>query len=311
VRFAELLDRVSAAAPEVRIRFTSPHPKDYPDDLLALMRERPNICKQVHMPAQSGSSAVLAAMRRGYTREAYLALAARIREAVPGVALSSDFISGFCGETEAQHEETLSLMRAVRYEQAFMFAYSRRERTHAAYHLADDVPEATKLRRLQEVIATFREVAAEDNQAELGRMHLVLVEGPSKRSTDAVPEWTGRSDNNKRIVFGRPAASGLGGAGSSDLLPPTLALAVPQVLGQGAGGGLQPLTSGVPVAAGQYVAVRVVRAGVTTLNAVPVALTTLAEFAALGPRLQATAASEVFGENAAPRSALRLERATA
>jgi tRNA A37 methylthiotransferase MiaB len=126
VRFTELLDRVSVAAPGVRVRFTSPHPKDFPPDLLALLAERPSLARQVHLPAQSGSTAVLTRMRRLYSREAYLALARRIRDAVPGIALSSDFIAGFCGETEADHAETLSLMREVRYENAFNFAYSRR-----------------------------------------------------------------------------------------------------------------------------------------------------------------------------------------
>jgi MiaB/RimO family radical SAM methylthiotransferase len=283
VRFTELLDRVSAAAPEMRVRFTSPHPKDFPDDLLALMAERPNICKQVHMPAQSGSSDVLASMRRGYSREAYLALATRIRAAVPGVALSSDFISGFCGETAAQHQETISLMRAVRYEQAFMFAYSLRERTHAAHKLSDDVPEAVKLARLQEVIATFREVAAADNQAEVGRVHLVLVEGESKRSTAAAPEWTGRSDTNKRVVVAAPPAG---------VLPPSLGVALAEATGAAERWcGIQP---------GQYIAVRVVRAGVTTLSAVPLAVTTLSEFAALAP---AVAAREALGTGASPRMA--------
>lgn len=164
--------------------FTSPHPKDFPVPLLELIAERPNICKAVHMPAQSGNSAVLERMRRGYTREAYLALVSevswhptsphsphhqtgggtstawgdrqsltaplssiqveRIRSIIPGVALSSDFISGFCGETEEEHRDTISLMEAVRFEQAFMYAYSRRDRTHAAYHMEDNVPDEVR-----------------------------------------------------------------------------------------------------------------------------------------------------------------------
>jgi tRNA A37 methylthiotransferase MiaB len=150
VRFAELLERVAGIDPEMRIRFTSPHPKDFPLEVLQAVRAHANVCKQLHLPAQSGASGTLSRMRRGYDREAYLALAARVREELPGVALSSDFISGFCGETEEEHADTLSLLRAVRYEHAFLFAYSRREKTAAARHLEDDVPPDVKQRRLEE-----------------------------------------------------------------------------------------------------------------------------------------------------------------
>jgi len=129
--FTDLLDRVSAVNPEMRVRFTSPHPKDFPDDLLDLIRERPNICNSLHMPAQSGSSRVLSLMRRGYTREAYIELVDRVRARIPGVSISTDMISGFCGETEDDHQDTLALMNHVGYEHAFMFAYSQREKTHA------------------------------------------------------------------------------------------------------------------------------------------------------------------------------------
>ncbi len=197
-RFHPIHSQVSRVDPEMRVRFTSPHPKDFPVPLLQLIAERPSLCSSLHLPAQSGSTDVLRRMRRGYTREAYLALAERAREAIPGVALSSDFISGFCGESEADHRETLSLMEAVGYEQAFMFAYSRRERTHAAYHLEDDVPEQVKQRRLREIIEVFRRRAGERNAAEVGTTeHLVLVEGHSKRSTEASPTLTGRTDSNK------------------------------------------------------------------------------------------------------------------
>lgn len=151
VRFAELLHRVATAAPDVRFRFTSPHPKDFPDEvltpsplllllsthavvpeqLLYVIRDLPNVCKSLHIPAQSGSTRVLERMRRGYTREAYLSLIDHIRSIIPDIALSSDFISGFCGETEEDHQDTLSLLRSVQYDQAFMFAYSLREKTHA------------------------------------------------------------------------------------------------------------------------------------------------------------------------------------
>lgn len=189
----------------MRIRFTSPHPKDFPLPLLQLIAERPSLCNSLHLPAQSGSSTVLQRMRRGYTREAYLALAEQVRAVIPGVALSSDFIAGFCGETEADHQATLSLMEAVGFEQAFMFAYSMRERTHAAYKLEDDVPEAVKQQRLSEIIATFRRRVTERNTLEVGEEHLVLVEGFSKRSSPANPTLTGRTDSNKRCVFSAAA----------------------------------------------------------------------------------------------------------
>jgi tRNA-N(6)-(isopentenyl)adenosine-37 thiotransferase enzyme MiaB len=201
VRFAELLARLSEVAPEMRFRFTSPHPKDFPDELLTVMKERSNICKQVHLPAQSGSTTILAAMRRGYTRESYLQLAHRIRASVPGVALSSDFITGFCGENEEDHLQTLRLIEEVAFEQAFMFAYSKRDRTHAAYKLTDDVPQDVKQRRLAEVISTFRKAAATRSAHEVGTKHVVLIEGNSKRSSEEHPELVGRTDNNKRCVL--------------------------------------------------------------------------------------------------------------
>ena len=198
MRFGELLDRVAAVDPEMRIRFTSPHPKDFPEDFLRVIGAHNNICKQLHLPAQSGSTSVLTRMRRGYSREAYLALAHRARDMLPGVALSSDFISGFCGETEEEHSDTISLMQEVGYEHAFMFAYSKRDKTHAARHFEDDVPASVKQRRLEEVIATFRAGAAQRAAAEVGRLHCVLIEGPSKKST---ADWSGRTDSGKVVVF--------------------------------------------------------------------------------------------------------------
>jgi tRNA A37 methylthiotransferase MiaB len=153
------------------------------------------------MPAQSGSSKVLAKMRRGYTREVYDQLISRVREKIPDITISSDFISGFCSETEEDHLDTLSLLESVQYEQAFMFAYSMREKTHAQYKLTDDVSEPEKLRRLQEVIATFRKHMVAKNQAEQDSLHLVLVEGPGRKSSSENPTWTGRTDGNKRCIF--------------------------------------------------------------------------------------------------------------
>ncbi|RYG43178.1 MiaB/RimO family radical SAM methylthiotransferase [archaeon] len=291
VRFTELLDRLSAAVPEVRIRFTSPHPKDFPDELLHLMRERRNICRQIHMPAQSGATSMLARMRRGYTREAYLALAHRIRALLPGVALSSDFISGFCGETAEEHAQTLSLMREVRFEQAFMFAYSRRERTHAAYKLEDDVPQALKLARLQEVIDTYRDGVQAANDREVGTVHLLLLEGDSKRSTAARRELTGRTDNNKRCVF--PADA---------LVAPSLASLLPTVHGASVDvPGALPASQLQP---GEYVAVRITASGTSTLQAMPLARTSIAEFfpwhdAAFPPSHSASAASAAAATSSA------------
>ncbi|XP_035760860.1 mitochondrial tRNA methylthiotransferase CDK5RAP1-like [Neolamprologus brichardi] len=177
LRFSDLLDQVSRIDPDVRIRFTSPHPKDFPDEVLHLIAERGNICKQIHLPAQSGSSRVLKAMRRGYTREAYLDLVRNIKQIIPDVSLSSDFISGFCGETEDDHQQTLSLIREVGYNVGFLFAYSMRKKTHAFHRLQDDVPVEVKQRRLEECITVFREEAERVNAALIGSTQLVLVEG--------------------------------------------------------------------------------------------------------------------------------------
>jgi tRNA A37 methylthiotransferase MiaB len=155
IRFGQLLEEVAKAAPECRIRFTSPHPKDFPDDVLDVIKNYPNVSKMVHIPAQSGSSTVLQRMRRGYSRESYLELIAHIKSIIPNISLSSDFISGFCGETEEEHHETLSLLEHVKYDHAYMFAYSQREKTHAHHKFEDNVPQETKSRRLQEVIATY------------------------------------------------------------------------------------------------------------------------------------------------------------
>lgn len=199
-RFVDLLDQVSRVDPNVRFRFTSPHPKDFPDDLLYLMRDRDNICKQIHLPAQSGSSAVLERMRRGYTREAYLDLVAQIRSIMPDVSLSSDFIAGFCGETDEDHRDTIRLIETVGYDMAYMFAYSMREKTMAHRRYADDVPEETKQKRLAQVIETFYGRLAEKVRQAVGRRELVLVEGSSKKSEH---DLCGRTDGGRMLVFPR------------------------------------------------------------------------------------------------------------
>ena len=256
LRFAELLSDVADVDPEVRVRFTSPHPKDFPDEVLRLIAERRNVAKQLHMPAQSGSTSVLARMRRGYTREAYVELATRARALIPNVALSSDFIAGFCGETEEEHRDTLDLMRLARYEHAFMFAYSEREKTAAHRRLADDVPEEVKKRRLAEIIDAQRRGAAEANEEEVGRTHLVLVEGASKRSED---DAVGRTCSNKRVVLvgGREVPAEYSGRDRN------------RAEGKG------PMAV---AAAGDYVAARVVRANASTLFAEALGKTTLNDF---------------------------------
>ncbi|MEX1010631.1 MAG: tRNA (N6-isopentenyl adenosine(37)-C2)-methylthiotransferase MiaB [Balneolaceae bacterium] len=199
-RFTELMEMAAKVDPEMRIRFSTSHPKDFPDDLLYLIREYPNLCNYIHIPAQSGSDRVLERMRRPYTRAGYLELIARMREIIPGVALSTDIITGFCGESEEEHLESVTLMEEVRYELAYMFAYSERERTLAWRKFEDDVPEEVKKSRLTEIIQTQMSIQEELNRQEIGQRHLVLAEGPSKRSDD---QLAGRTDTNKMVVFDR------------------------------------------------------------------------------------------------------------
>lgn len=259
MRFTELLDQVSLIDPEMRIRFTSPHPKDFPTALLDLMASRPNICSQIHMPAQSGSTEVLSRMRRGYSKEAYLELVETIRSTVPGVALSSDFITGFCGETEADHEDTMDLMRRVEYEMAYMFMYSRREGTHAGRRLQDDVPEDVKLRRLQDIIQIFHKGAENRLRARVGLPagECVLVEGRSRRDKN---RWVGRADGGYKVVF------------DDDLILPSIdaSLSSPALPNQTAGR--------VPVKLGDYVHVVTTSATSTSFQGKALARTTLSEF---------------------------------
>jgi len=198
LRFADLLERVATVDPEVRVRFTSPHPKDFPDEVLALVASTPNVCSQLHLPAQCGSSKVLEAMRRGYTRQAYLDLVQRVREMVPGVCLSGDMIAGFCGEAEEDFEQTLSLIRQVKYTNLFTFAYSLREKTHAHRKLVDDVPAETKQNRMERMAQVFREEAHQLNQKMVGTHQLVLIEGVSKRSDH---DYQGRCDGNVKVIL--------------------------------------------------------------------------------------------------------------
>lgn len=198
VDFAHLLDKLSVSFPGIRFRFTSPHPKDFPDSLLDVISKRKNVCKQIHLPAQSGSTSVLEKMRRGYTREAYLKLVSLIRSYIPDVALSSDFISGFCGETESDHLETMSLLEIVDYDMAYLYAYSLREKTLAHRRYVDDVPDHTKQRRLQEIIQQFYKLAKIRTVKYVGTRQLVLVEGQSRKDKTFL---SGRAENNKTVVF--------------------------------------------------------------------------------------------------------------
>ena len=198
--FTTLMDEASKINPEIRFRFSSPHPKDFPDDLLKLIAERPNLCNYIHIPAQAGSDTMLERMRRPYTREQYLTLIDKMKSIIPGLSLSTDIIAGFCGETEEEHQQTMSLMALVEYDLAYMFAYSERERTLAYRKFEDDVPHETKKRRLTEIINQQMEIQKQRNQLEIGKRHLVLVEGTSKRSEE---QMSGRTDTNKMVIFDR------------------------------------------------------------------------------------------------------------
>ncbi|XP_076754805.1 CDK5RAP1-like protein [Xylocopa sonorina] len=197
-RFCDLLDEVSRINPEIRIRFTSPHPKDFPDEVLQLIAERPNICKQIHLPAQSGNSTVLERMRRGYTREAYIDLVHHIRETIPDIYLSSDFIAGFCGETEEEFQDTLSLIELIKYNKAYLFSYSLREKTTAHRRYKDDVEQSVKQNRLARMNVLYQAEAEKLNKLQIGQLQLILVEGTSKRSNDVLQA---RNDGNTRVLI--------------------------------------------------------------------------------------------------------------
>lgn len=198
--FTKLMDEASKVDPEIRFRFSSPHPKDFPDDLLHLIAERPNLCNYIHIPAQAGSNTMLERMRRPYTREGYLELIAKMKRIIPGVSLSTDIITGFCDETEEEHQQTMSLMKEVEFDLAYMFAYSERERTLAYRKYEDNVPEKLKKKRLSEIITQQREIQEVRNAGEIGNRHLVLIESTSKRSDE---QMSGRTDTNKMVVFDR------------------------------------------------------------------------------------------------------------
>ncbi|KGN93769.1 tRNA (N6-isopentenyl adenosine(37)-C2)-methylthiotransferase MiaB [Porphyromonas crevioricanis] len=198
ISFAGLLKLVAEEAPQMRIRFTSPHPRDMGDDVIEVMAAYPNICRHIHLPAQSGSNKILTAMKRCYTREWYLDRVAAIRRIMPDCAISTDLFCGFHSETEEDFQETLSLMREVGYDSAFMFKYSERPGTFAAKHLPDDVPEEVKGRRLSEMIDLQNKLSEESNRRDIGKTFEVLIEGFSKRSRE---QLFGRTQQNKVVIF--------------------------------------------------------------------------------------------------------------
>ena len=200
VEFPDLLAAVAEAAPDMRVRFTTSHPKDMSDRTIAVMASHPNICRHIHLPVQSGSDKVLKAMNRKYTREWYLGRIAAIRAAMPDCAITTDMFTGFHSETEEDFADTLSLMREVGFDAAFMFKYSERPGTLASRTMPDNVPEEVKIERLNRMIALQNELSAESNRREIGREVEILVEGVSKRST---AQMVGRTSQNKACVFPR------------------------------------------------------------------------------------------------------------
>ena len=198
ITFTELLEAVAAIDPALRVRFATSHPKDMSDELLQVISRNDNICKAIHLPVQSGSSAVLKKMNRKYTREIYLERIAAIRSIIPDAAISTDIIAGFCGETEDDHRQTISLMEVVGFDFAYMFKYSERPGTIAEKKFDDDVPEAVKARRLQEIIDFQNKRSLQSNRADTGKVFEVLVEGRSRKSEKMV---SGRNSQNKMVVF--------------------------------------------------------------------------------------------------------------
>jgi tRNA-2-methylthio-N6-dimethylallyladenosine synthase len=196
--FAQLLEMVAQVAPNLRVRFSTSHPKDMTDEVLATMAKYPNICKYIHLPVQSGNTEILKLMNRGYTREWYLDRMAAIKKYMPDAAISTDIITGFCSETEAQHQETLSLMKEVVFDFAYMFSYSERPKTLAERKFEDDVPLDVKKRRLNEIITLQRQHSSQRLQAMEKKTYAVLVEGPSKKSED---DLSGRTTYNAFVVF--------------------------------------------------------------------------------------------------------------
>jgi tRNA-2-methylthio-N6-dimethylallyladenosine synthase len=198
VNFAQLLRMVAGISPELRVRFSTSHPKDISDEVIYTMAEFENICKHIHLPVQSGSSIMLEKMRRKYNREWYLERVDKIRSVIPDCGITTDVIAGFCAETEQDHQDTLTLMEKVVFDSAFMFAYSERPGTLASRKYPDDIPYEVKTARLNEIIALQGRMSLKSNEKEIGKVLKVLVEGPSKKNPD---ELCGRASSNKMCVF--------------------------------------------------------------------------------------------------------------
>ena len=198
MNFPQLLEAVALISPELRVRFSTSHPKDISDEVIYTMAKYDNICKHIHLPVQSGSSIMLEKMRRKYNREWYLERVGKIRRVIPDCGLTTDVIAGFSGETEQDHQDTLSLMEEVVFDSAFMFAYSERPGTLASKKYPDDIPYEEKTRRLNEIIALQGRMSLKSNEKEVGKVMKVLVEGPSKKNPD---ELCGRASSNKMCVF--------------------------------------------------------------------------------------------------------------
>lgn len=200
VNFAQLIEKVAQVSPELRIRFSTSHPKDMTNELFEVMSKYENICDYIHLPVQSGNSEVLKKMNRGYTREWYLERIAAIRKHIPQCSISTDIIAGFCGETEEQHQDTMSLMKEVGFDFAYMFAYSERPKTLAARKFKDDIPEEVKKRRLSEIIDVQQANGLASNKRSVGRVYKVLIEAVSKRSSE---HFSGRNSQNAVVIFPR------------------------------------------------------------------------------------------------------------
>jgi tRNA-2-methylthio-N6-dimethylallyladenosine synthase len=204
VCFAELLESVAQISPLLRVRFSTSHPKDITDKVMHTIARYENICNYIHLPVQSGSSAVLQRMNRTYTREWYLAKIKRIRELIPDCGITSDIISGFCAETEEDHQETLSLIRECHFDMSYMYFYSERPGTLAARRYEDDIPESVKKTRLDEIVRLQNKISQQSNLNDVGKISKVLIEGDSKKSDLA---WMGRNSQNKVVVFPKNGAT--------------------------------------------------------------------------------------------------------
>ena len=200
VTFAKLLEKVALVHLDLRVRFSTSHPKDITEEVLRTIAKYENICKYIHLPVQSGSTRVLQLMNRTYTHEWYIAKVNQVKNIIPECGISSDIIAGFCTETEEDHHDTLSIMQHSKYDMSYMFIYSERPGTLAARRYKDDVPEEIKKRRLQEIVALQGKLSFESNQRDIGKSFKVLIEGDSKRSSD---DWMGRNTQNKVIVFSK------------------------------------------------------------------------------------------------------------